>query len=106
MYQIKKNLGARIKLIRNSLGFTQEYFAEKIGLSPRSVSFIENGKTYPTPETLAMICNALGVEPYKLFLFGNEKNIFEIKKCLIEKIKNDDDFAMLIYMNTKQQLIW
>ena len=54
--------------------------AEKIGLSPRSVSFIENGKTYPAPETLAAICDVLKIEPYKLFLFHQEKNIFEIKK--------------------------
>lgn len=44
MYKIKQLLGAKIKALRNKRGLTQEYFAEKIGLSPRSVSFIENGK--------------------------------------------------------------
>ena len=56
MYQIKSLLGAKIKSLRNEKGITQEYFAEKIGISPRSVSFIENGKNYPAPETLAAIC--------------------------------------------------
>ena len=101
MYQIRKILGARIKFFRNSQGFTQEYFAEKIGISPRSVSFIENGKTYPSPETLALICNALSVEPYKLFLVEKEFNIISIKKFLIDKINNDDNFAMLVYTNVK-----
>lgn len=51
MYQIKSLLGAKIKSLRNEKGITQEYFAEKIGISPRSVSFIENGKNYPAPES-------------------------------------------------------
>ena len=59
MYQIKKLLGAKIKSLRNEKSITQEYFAEKIGISPRSVSFIENGKNYPTPETLDDICVVL-----------------------------------------------
>lgn len=47
MYKIKKLLGAKIKSLRNKQGITQEYFAERIGISPRSVSFIENGKKLP-----------------------------------------------------------
>ena len=104
MYKIKQLLGAKIKALRNKRGLTQEYCAEKIGLSPRSVSFIENGKTYPAPETLAAICDVLKIEPYKLFLFHQEKNIFEIKKILIDKIKTDDDFAIYLYHTSKQQL--
>ncbi|MFQ8626962.1 MAG: helix-turn-helix domain-containing protein [Candidatus Gastranaerophilaceae bacterium] len=72
MYQIKKLLGAKIKLLRNEKGITQEYFAERIGISPRSVSFIENGKII-NPETLDAICEVLEIEPYKLFLFPIEK---------------------------------
>ncbi|MFR1671950.1 MAG: helix-turn-helix domain-containing protein [Candidatus Gastranaerophilaceae bacterium] len=104
MYQIKKLLGSKIKSIRNQQGITQEYFAEKIGISPRSVSFIENGKNYPAPETLAVICDVLNIEPYKLFLFPPEKNIMEIKRLLINKINEDDDFALYLYNTSKQQL--
>lgn len=104
MYQIKKLLGAKIKLLRNKQGITQEYFAEKIGISPRSVSFIENGKNYPGPETLSAICEVLDIEPYKLFLYPKEKNINEIKRILINKINEDDDFALFLYNTSMQQL--
>lgn len=95
MYKIKKLLGAKIKSLRNKQGITQEYFAERIGISPRSVSFIENGKNYPTPETLSVICDVLNIESYKLFLFPPEKSINEIKRLLINKINEDDDFAQI-----------
>ena len=104
MYQIKKLLGAKIKSLRNEKGITQEYFAEKIGISPRSVSFIENGKNYPTPETLDAICEMLEIEPYKLFLFPIEKTPVEIRRILINKINEDDDFALFLYNCAKQQL--
>ena len=100
MYQIKKLLGAKIKSLRNEKSITQEYFAEKIGISPRSVSFIENGKNYPTPETLDAICEVLEIEPYKLFLFPIEKTPVEI----INKINEDDDFALFLYDCAKQLL--
>lgn len=94
MYQIKSLLGAKIKSLRNEKGITQEYFAEKIGISPRSVSFIENGKS-----------QILNVEPYKLFLFPIEKTPLEIKRVLINKINEDDDFALYLYDCARQLLI-
>ena len=104
MYQIKKLLGAKIKLLRNERGITQEYFAERIGISPRSVSFIENGKNYPTPEMLDAICEVLEIGPYKVFLFPIEKTTVEIKNILINKINEDDDFALFLYDCAKQLL--
>ena len=43
MYQIK--IGAFIKKLRNDNQMTQEQIAEKLGVSQRSVSRWENGKT-------------------------------------------------------------
>ena len=36
-------------------GLTQEELAEKVGLTKKSISFIENGKTYPSPENIFRI---------------------------------------------------
>ena len=102
MYDIKKLLGAKIKSLRNQRGITQESFAEQVGISPRSISFIENGKNYPSPETLNIICEILNIEPYKLFITPAQKNLADIKRILIEKINNDDDFAFYCYDCTKQ----
>ena len=43
---IKKQLGQRIKQIRQQRGFSQEQFAEKIGIAPRTLCGIELGKNF------------------------------------------------------------
>lgn len=102
MSNIKKLLGEKIRFLRNKNGITQETFAEMVGISPRSVSFIENGKNYPSAETLALICEILKIEPYKLFIFQKQKSLNEIKNALIDKISNDDDFALFVYDYVKE----
>ena len=52
---IKKELGEKIKRLRKQRGFTQEMFAELIDISSRNVSNIEQGISFPKPETLEKI---------------------------------------------------
>lgn len=49
---IKKQLGAKIKRLRQKRGFTQEQFAEKIDIAPRTLSGIETGENFLTADTL------------------------------------------------------
>ena len=66
---IKVLLGKRIKEIRLKNGYTQEKLAELAGIEIPSLSNIENGKNYPSHETLEKLSNALNVRPFELFLF-------------------------------------
>lgn len=43
---IKKQLGAKIKRVRQKHGYTQEQLAEKIDIATRTLCGIENGKTF------------------------------------------------------------
>ena len=43
---IKKQLGARIKQLRMERGYSQEQFAEMIGIAPRTMCGIEIGKNF------------------------------------------------------------
>ena len=43
---IKKQLGARIKKLRQDKGFSQEQFAEKLGIATRTLCGIEIGKNF------------------------------------------------------------
>lgn len=97
MLNLKYLLGAKIKDLRTAQSLTQEIFAEKIGISTRSISFIETGKTFPTADTLSKICDVLQVAPHQLFYFENQIEIDRIKEQLINKIKTDDEFATFVY---------
>ena len=66
---IKKSLGVKIKDLRRKNGYTQEMFAELIGVAPRHISRIENGVNTPAIETLGRIAKCLNVEVKELFNF-------------------------------------
>lgn len=55
-------IGKRIKKARVEKGFTQEQLANDLSLSTFYISKIENGKSAPTMETLAMIADHLDIE--------------------------------------------
>ncbi|MBQ8669511.1 helix-turn-helix transcriptional regulator [bacterium] len=68
---LKQNLGQKIQKLRKTRKITQEQLAEKVGIDPKSISRIELGSNYPTPETLSAVASALNVEVYELFVFNN-----------------------------------
>lgn len=55
------NLGENIKRLREEKGISQEYAAQKIGVSVQSVSLWEENKTVPSIENLVMLSEILGV---------------------------------------------
>ncbi len=55
-------IGKRIQAQRRAQHITQEKLAEKAGLSVVYLSKIENGRVYPTLETLSNICTELDTE--------------------------------------------
>ncbi len=56
-------IGKLLKNTRNSLGLTQEYVAEKLGLAPRYISDIERDKTKGSIDTLVKLCNIYNITP-------------------------------------------
>lgn len=65
---IKQQLGKRIQEFRKAKSYTQEGLAELIGIDTVSLSKIETGRNYPSPENLAKLAKALNVEVYELFV--------------------------------------
>ena len=55
-------IGKRIQTQRLEKGITQEKLAEQVGISVVYLSKIENGRVYPTLETLSNICTELDTE--------------------------------------------
>ena len=58
----QENIGKFIAEKRKEKGMTQEQFAEKLGVTNRSISRWENGKTMPDYSLFQIICETLGVE--------------------------------------------
>ena len=69
---INIEIGQRIKEHREAAGFTQEVFAEMIGLGVKHVSAMERGAVGVSLPTLKTVCKVLAVSS-DLLLFGADK---------------------------------
>ena len=89
---LKQELGKNIKKYRKLNNMTQEKLAEIIDVEINSISSIETGKFFPSPENMIKISNALKISLSDLFCFKAEYScsdyIDEINKN-ISIIKND-----------------
>jgi putative transcriptional regulator len=59
----------RIKIIRAEQNLTQQALADKMGISRSALNMIENEKTVPDGNTIALLVKALGVPANRIF-FG------------------------------------
>jgi transcriptional regulator with XRE-family HTH domain len=58
---LRGQVGARLKQLRQARRLTQEQLAEKAGLSYKFIGEVERGRGNPTLTTLAALSSALGV---------------------------------------------
>lgn len=101
---IDKSFGKIIKDFRIKNGFTQEDLAEKLEISLKYISRIENGYSGLKTETLIKCMNILGISPNILFrdFITNEEAVKQVRICdklstmSSEKIKFVDDMVDLI----------
>ena len=103
---IKKQLGTKIKRLRQNRGYTQEKLAEKLDIATRTLCGIENGENFLTSETLEKILGILKVSSSELFAFDHIKPQEDLKKEIIFDIKNlkDKDKIETIYKIVKSVL--
>ena len=95
---MKKLLGKRIKEIRNKRGLTQEQLAERVEINTPNISYIENGKFYPSYETFVGLVHALDIEPCELFAFDSmAKTPEQLKDEMMDAFNKDEKLLRLIY---------
>ena len=95
--ELKKQLGQRIKELREQRNLSQEFVAEKLDINPSNYWRIENGMSYPKPENLEKICEILNVKISELFTFEHIQDFDTIQNELHNIINDDKDLTMLIY---------
>ncbi len=92
---LKKELGKKIQQLRKQKKLTQEKLAEKVGIDSKSISKIENGNNYPTPETLTSIAQALNCDIYELFIFNKPLDFEKMKAEIIKGLENKQTILYL-----------
>ena len=70
---IEKQVGNRIKELRNNLGISQEELGFRSGVHRTYIASLEVGKRNISIVTLEKIVNALGISLSEFFVFTEEK---------------------------------
>ena len=95
---MSKEIGKKIKSIRESKQISQSQLAKKAGIAQSTLSYIENGKKNPQFHTLSSICKALDTSVLELFAYGEEElsiKIFEEnKKLSIHLVVKNKDLSL------------
>lgn len=69
-----KELGLRVKELRQKRGWSQEELAENSGLSLRTVQRIEGGETEPRGDTLKRLAESFGVSPDEIIDWASKED--------------------------------
>ncbi|MBY0383983.1 helix-turn-helix domain-containing protein [bacterium] len=57
-----RGIAKKIQRRREKLGFSQEAFAEKLGIAVNTIKTIEQSRRYPSLPMLFFICRHLGIK--------------------------------------------
>jgi transcriptional regulator with XRE-family HTH domain len=83
-----KEIGSRLKQLRQQAGISQERFAEAIGVSTQQMQKYENGQNMMNTEKLQLVATALSVPVQALFSTGDEfLPMGETEKLLIDSYR-------------------
>lgn len=97
---LKEKLGKNIQKYRKLNKYTQEKLAEMIDVDVNSISSIERGRYFPSPDNLVRIAEALKVSLSDLFDFSFVHTCEDYQEEIIKNInllKNDK--AKLLTIN-------
>lgn len=65
---LRRRFSSRLRDLRVQAGLSQDRLAEAAGISPQAVAAFEQGERFPRAETLALLADALGVDPASLLV--------------------------------------
>ena len=68
MTKLEEVFIANLKHYRDKAGLTQAKLGELAGHGIKYVAAVEGNQRFPSPEGIESLANALGIEPYQLFI--------------------------------------
>lgn len=96
---VMATIGEKIRYYREKAGFTAKLLAEKIGMSPSTISKIENNKNDPSLDLLQKISSALDVPMGQLFI-EEEKNGTAVENGVQVQVVRKDERKIIILPNS------
>lgn len=108
MNELQKSFGTNLKMLRVSLGLTQEELAERIGLDPKQISKIETGKHFPSSKTIGNLCYAINCQISRLFEFEYgpcaqqldtdivHQRMIQLQRLAGKIIKDDEKYKLIL----------
>lgn len=94
---MEKTIGKKLHELRKQSGFTQDYVAEKLGVSAQAVSKWENDIACPDIMTLPNIATLYGISIDELF--KNDEVQSNVKYEKTEKA-NENELVFRVYVDT------
>lgn len=94
---MEKTIGKKLYDLRKQSGFTQDYVAERLGVSAQAVSKWENDIACPDIMTLPNIAEIYGITIDELF--KNEEVQSNVKYEKTEKV-NENELIFRVYVDT------
>lgn len=85
-----KNVGSRIKGIRERFGLTTEEFGNLFGATKGTVSKWENGKYLPNNQRLTKIADFAGITVQELLSDENPLSMYSTKELLQELMRREE----------------
>lgn len=83
----RKDVGRRIRGLREERGWTKGTLATRAGIAPSYIPVLENGEKCPTVETLDAICFAFGITLADFFTEEGADSLVDKVSALTEKQK-------------------
>lgn len=76
---MKKEIGERIRNIREEMGLTKEAFAKSLGISGQYLGIVERGESCLSVNKLKVLCDLTGLSA-DYILFGKDETIVDKTK--------------------------
>lgn len=78
----------RVRLLRKTLGLTQQAFADHLGIRQNTIAKYETGKSVPTTAVIALICREFHVSENWL-RFGSGDMFLSLNDAVLESFCNE-----------------
>ena len=104
MHNIPDTFGSIVKDARMKADLTRENLAEKVAISPRYLSCIENEKRKPSFEVLFKIIRELAINPNSIFYPDKPCKDTEIEN-LVRMLYNCDEHSVKVVRATVKALL-
>lgn len=109
MYQDERKLdfkpiGVAIKKAREAKGWTQEYLAQLVNLTPRSIMYIENRGQHPRLNKFYLITTLLDISVDQFFFSSDEAEESNCRKQIDVLLNGMNEQELIVMEGTAQGL--